>query len=72
MPSGGRTGAEWWRLFHAIATVVWLLLGIPTVLWWNQSILWLGLMSVYACFSTHLSSWQATRAEVKADGDTTP
>ena len=51
------------RRFHAAATVVWALLIIPTLLWWSESILWVALMSVYACVTGHFSSWQAARAE---------
>lgn len=56
------------RRMHAVATVVWLLLVVPTLLWWNQSILWIALMSVWANFAAHLSGYQGARAE-KANGD---
>lgn len=57
------------RRFHAIATVVWLTLVIPTLLWWSKSILWVGLMSVWANVASHFGAWQGARAEDAADND---
>ncbi len=51
------------RRAHATATVVWLLLVVPTVIWWSESITWIALMSVWANFAGHLSAWQGSRAE---------
>lgn len=53
------------RRFHLIATVVWLALVVPTVLWWKQSILWVGLISCYANAVGHWSAYQAGRAETE-------
>lgn len=57
----GSSGA--WRRVHAIATPIWFLLIIPTVLWWHDSVLWVGLISCYANAVGHFSAWQASRAE---------
>lgn len=54
--------------FHLLMMVRWALLGIPTVLLWKQSILWVAFMSLYANFVGHFSGWDAARAEIKADG----
>lgn len=51
------------RRFHLAATLTWLALVVPTILWWRQSILWVALMSVWANVASHWSAWQATRAE---------
>lgn len=48
---------------HFVAMIVWLLLAIPTVLVWKQSILWVAFMSLYANFVGHFSGWDAARAE---------
>jgi hypothetical protein len=48
-------------------TLLWGVLIIPSVLWWSESVPWLVLMSVWANFVGHWSSWQATRTEVKMD-----
>lgn len=55
-----------WRRFHGAMTVVWLLLGIPSVLWWRESIAWLVFMSVWANVAGHFSGWQGSRAEDNA------
>jgi hypothetical protein len=47
-------------------TVVWILLGIPSVLWWRDSIPWLVGMSVWANVAGHFSGWQGSRAEDNA------
>jgi hypothetical protein len=44
---------------HITLAVVWLILIIPTVLFWAQSVLWVGIMSCYALFGAHLASYQA-------------
>lgn len=59
--------AKRWRIFHAIMIVVWILLIIPTIVIWAQSILWVAFMSVYAIIMAHWSAYQAARAEKKAD-----
>jgi len=55
------------RHFHAGATVVWLALLAPTLLWWRESVLWVAVMSLYANFAAHFAAWQAARAETKDD-----
>lgn len=62
-----RIEASTWRRVHAAATVIWFLAVIPTVLWWSQSVLWVGLMSCYAAAVGHFSAWQAVRAEEKQE-----
>jgi hypothetical protein len=49
--------------FHAAATLVWLALVVPSLLWWRDSILWVVLMSAWANVASHFSAWQAARAE---------
>lgn len=56
------------RRFHAVATLVWLALVIPTVLIWRNSVFWVALISVYANVVSHASAWQGARAE-DAAGD---
>lgn len=54
------------KRFHQIATGFWVLAIIPTVLWWKESILWVGLMSVWANVASHWSAYQGTKAEESA------
>lgn len=55
------------RGFHGWATLAWAILIVPTVTAWHSSITWVALMSVWANFVGHFSSWQAARTEVKQD-----
>lgn len=57
--------AHAWRHFHVAMMGVWALLAIPAVLWWKESILFVILVSLYANWVGHFSSWQAARAEDK-------
>jgi len=48
-------------------TLVWVLLTAPTILWWRESILWIGLISIYANIVGHWSSWEAAKAGETAE-----
>jgi len=49
--------------FHAVATLIWLVLVVPSLLLWRASITWIVFMSVWANVAGHFSSWQAARVE---------
>jgi hypothetical protein len=51
------------RHIHAALTVTWLIIAIPAVLWWRNSVPFLVFVSVYANVASHWSAWQAARAE---------
>jgi hypothetical protein len=53
--------------FHFGMAVLWGLLVIPTVLIWKESILWIGFMSIYAIIVSHLTGWDAAKAEQAAE-----
>ena len=56
------------RGFHGWMTLGWGLLVPITILTdLKTSITWIALMSVWANFVGHFSSWQAARVEVKQD-----
>lgn len=55
-----------WRKFHGVMTVVWMLLIIPSLLWWSQALPWVVFMSVWANVGTHFGAWQGARAEVES------
>lgn len=59
--------ADVWKRFHGVATLVWIGLIFPTLLWWSESILWIALMSIWANVVGHFSAWQASRAEKEAE-----
>lgn len=57
------------RRFHAVMTLVWLVLAVPSLIWWKSSILWVILLSVYANFIGSFGAWQAARAEQASEDD---
>lgn len=58
------------KAFHGWATLVWgALIPITVATGLKGSIIWIALMSVWANFVGHFSSWQATRVEVKQDDE---
>jgi hypothetical protein len=60
--------AAFLRAFHGIMTILWgLLVPITVFTGLKGSIVWIAMMSVWANFVGHFSSWQASRAEVKID-----
>jgi len=65
---------EFLRGFHGWMTLCWgALIPITIFTGLKGSIIWIALMSVWANFVGHFSSWQAARVEVKQDeqiGDT--
>jgi hypothetical protein len=50
------------KWFQLALAVVWALLAIPTALFWSNSVLWVGLMSVYACAGLHLGAFFSSAA----------
>lgn len=46
-------------LFHKCSSIAWVLLLIPSWLWWNSSILWVITISIYANIK---SDWAAAEA----------
>lgn len=56
------TAAQLRRLHLALA-VFWTAMLVPTVAWWKNSILFVGLISVYALIVSHLAAYAGARAE---------
>lgn len=52
-----------WARFHAVATVVWVVLLVPALLWWKDSVPFLVLISVWANIASHWASFQAAKAD---------
>jgi hypothetical protein len=57
------------KRLHLILTWCWVLLIVPTIFWWKESILFIGIVSVYANVVSHWTAYQAARAEKAANGD---
>lgn len=57
------------RTFNLWATFVWMLLIVPTLVWWKESILWVAMMSIWANIVGHFSAWVAARAEEMSENN---
>ena len=55
------------RAFHGWMTLTWVLMVVPSILWWRNSVAYLVMLSVYAVVMGHWSSWQAARVEVRQE-----
>lgn len=58
-----------WQNLHGVSVLVWLLLCIPGLIWWKDSVPFLVFASLWANVVGHASSWQASRAERRIDPD---
>ncbi|MDW8846721.1 hypothetical protein SD961_12610 [Erwinia sp. MMLR14_017] len=54
---------------HLTASVAWIILAIPSVIWWKSSVLWVIIISIYANIVGHLSGYTAARADEAAEQD---
>lgn len=54
-------------VLHYCMAGVWVLLILPTLLVWKDSVLWVAFMSLYANGAAHLSAAKASRAEQEAE-----
>ena len=52
---------------HLVAAVMWVILAIPSLIWWKNSVLWVILISIYANIVGHLSGYSAARADEAAE-----
>lgn len=54
---------------HLVEAYIWVVLAIPSVLWWKNSVTWVILISLYANYKTAVSAHEARRARKLADPD---
>lgn len=47
--------------YHTYLLVFWVIMIIPTVLWWKESILWVAIMSLYANIEASASAREARK-----------
>ncbi len=59
--------ADRWKQLHLVGMVGWILLAIPSILLWSQSLLWVIFISLYANVVGHFGAWQAARAEKESE-----
>lgn len=60
-----------WNTFHKIMTMIWIMLAIPSLMWWKDALVWVIIMSLWANVVGHWSAFQASRAEENGSDDTT-
>jgi hypothetical protein len=54
---------------HLILLWVWLILAVPSVTHWRNSVPWLVFVSVYANAASHWSGYEGARAEEAVNSD---
>jgi len=52
-----------WVRVHGALVLVWMLMTIPAVLFWKDSVPFLVAVSIYANVAGSAASWQAARAD---------
>ena len=55
------------RTINGWFVILWLILAVPTFVWWNKSILWVLVLSLWANIISHYTAWIAARTEVRAE-----
>lgn len=54
---------EWLKTnYHLILANCWLVLAVPAVLWWKESVLFVILLSLYANWEASMSAHNAKKA----------
>lgn len=56
-----------WAQAHKWLTLMWMVLMVPSVLWWGEMVKWVVIMSVWANIAGHWSAHQAAEAQVEAE-----
>ncbi len=51
------------KRFHLLLMLTWIILIVPTLLFWKDSIPWLVMINIYANVVGHFSAYQSVRAE---------
>ncbi len=65
------TWSEAWKRRHLYMAWLWLLLAIPALVWWKESVLFVILLSLYANIEASLSAHNAQRLRDKEKEDDT-
>jgi hypothetical protein len=55
--------ADRWKMLHLGLMTLWILLAVPSILLWSESILWVIFISLYANVASHFGAYQAAHAE---------
>ena len=55
------------RNANLLLCLLWIILIVPTVLFWTDSVPWIVFMSLWANIASHFAGWTAGRTEVKQE-----
>lgn len=62
------TDRKYTMKLHLALMVMWIILIVPTLLWWKESILWVLMISIYANIVGHWGAFQAVKSEPEDNG----
>ena len=54
---------------HLVEAYIWILLAIPSILWWKDSVFWVIVISLYANYKTAISAHEGRKARKAAESD---
>ena len=63
---------EWWHEnHHLVEAWIWVILVIPSFVWWKDNVFWVILISLYANYKTAISAHEGRQARkaVESNGD---
>lgn len=52
---------------HTAAALAWVVLAVPTLLLWRESVLWVALMSLWANVASHWAAREGAKAKESAN-----
>ena len=52
---------EAWKNRHKYLMYFWILMIIPTLLWWSESVLWIAVLSLYANIEASAAALEAKK-----------
>ena len=55
------------RRANGLLALFWLVMTVPTALWWADSVRYIAWLSVYALIASHGAAWVAARAEERQE-----
>lgn len=56
--------------YHFVLACIWLVLLIPSLIWWKDSVMWVIVLSIYANWEASMSAWNAKKAQKDAKTNT--
>lgn len=56
--------------YHLVLACIWLVLLIPSLIWWKDSVMWVIVLSIYANWEASMSAWNAKKAQKDAKANT--